>query len=217
MFRPLFLLFTLFTCPAFAQQVGFGIKGGVRATNDIDGSFGTSSESSRYVVGPMVEATLPHGFSGEADALYSRPGYNSIFSNAFGSSTNKARGTSWEFPLLIKHRLPFPLIHPYAELGYAPRRTSGSISSTGSSINPSTGSRQDFSGNTPWRSMISHGLVAGVGAEASIGGLRIAPEIRYTRWNKDVINEFGSQGYFVSSGMNQVQVLVGVSWRTRRR
>jgi len=196
--------------------VGFGIKGGVRATNDIDGSFGTSSESSRYVVGPMVEAALPDGFSGEADALYSRPGYSSIFSNAFVSSTNKARGTSWEFPLLIKHGLPFPLIHPYAELGYAPRRTSGSISSTGSAINPSTGSRQDFSGNTPWRSVVSHGLVAGVGAEASIGGLRIAPEIRYTRWNKDVINEFGSQGYFVSSGMNQVQVLVGVSWRTRR-
>jgi len=41
------------------------------------------------------------------------------------------------------------------------------------------------------------------------------PEIRYTRWNMDVINEFGSHGYFVTSGMNQVQVLVGVSWRTR--
>src|SRR5260370_21404483 len=59
MFRTLFLLFTLFSCPAFAQQVGFGVKGGVRATHDIEGSFGTSSESSRYVVGPMVEATLP--------------------------------------------------------------------------------------------------------------------------------------------------------------
>src|SRR6266852_9026620 len=142
MFRPLFLLFTLFSCPAFAQQVGFGIKGGVRATNDIDGSFGTSSESSRYVVGPMVEAALPDGFSGEADALYSRPGYSSIFSNAFVSSTNKARGTSWEFPLLIKHGLPFPLIHLYAALGYAPRRTGGSNSSTYSLLNPSTGSTQ---------------------------------------------------------------------------
>src|SRR5437879_2730774 len=105
MFRPLFLLFTLFTCPAFAQQVGFGIKGGVRAINDIDGSFATSSESSRYVVGPMIEATIRHGFSVEADALYSRPGYNSIVSNFSGSSNRKARGTSWEFPLLIKHGL----------------------------------------------------------------------------------------------------------------
>src|SRR5713101_8181173 len=216
MFRPLLLLFTLFSCPAFAQQVGFGIKGGVRATNDIDGSLGTSSESSRYVVGPMVEATIPHGFSVEADALYSRPGYNSIFSFVLSAINNKARGTSWEFPLLIKHGLPFPLIHPYAELGYAPRRTSGSISITGYDVNPITGLRRDISGNTPWGPVVSHGLVAGVGAEASIGGLRIAPEIRYTRWNKDVINEFGSLGYFVSSGMNQVQVLMGVSWRTRR-
>jgi Outer membrane protein beta-barrel domain len=122
MFRPSFLLVTLFSCHALAQQVGFGVKGGVRATNDIEGSFGTSSESSRYLVGPMVEATLPHGFSVEADALYSRPGYSSIFANAFGSSTVRARGTSWEFPLLIKRGLPFPLIHPYVELGYAPRR-----------------------------------------------------------------------------------------------
>ena len=178
MFRPLFVLFTLFSCPAFAQQVGFGIKGGVRATNDIDGSFGTSSESSRYVVGPIVEATLPRRFSVEADALYSGFGYNSIFSNAFASSAKKARGTSWEFPLLIKHGLPFPLIHPYAELGYAPRRTGGSISSTGFLLNPSTGSREDTSGDFPWPSVVSHGLVAGVGVEAAIRGLRILKKAR---------------------------------------
>jgi hypothetical protein len=64
--------------------------------------------------------------------------------------------------------------------------------------------------------VVSHGLVAGVGMEAAIRGLRISPEIRYTRWNKDVINEQGSQGYHVNAGVNQVQVLVGVSWRTRR-
>jgi hypothetical protein len=80
-----------------------------------------------------------------------------------------------------------------------------------------TGSTQGYSSNYPWPSVVSHGLVAGVGAEAAIGGLLIAPEIRYTRWNKDVINEQGSQGYRVNAGVNQVQVLVGVSWRTRRR
>jgi len=216
MLRILLLLFALFSCPAFAQQVGFGVKGGVRVTNDIEGSFGASSESSRWVAGPMVEVTLPHRFAVEADALYSRFGYDSYFSNVFGSSTTQARGTSWEFPLLIKHGLSFPLIHPYAELGYAPRRTGGSNSVTGSTINPSTGATQHFSGSNPWPSVVSHGLVAGVGVEAAIRGLLIAPEIRFTRWNKDVINEQGSQGYFVSSGLNQVQILVGVSWRTKR-
>jgi hypothetical protein len=77
MFRTLFLAFTLFSCPVFAQQVGFGVKGGVRATTDIEGSYGPSSESSWHVVGPMVEVTLPHGFSAEADALFSRFGYSS--------------------------------------------------------------------------------------------------------------------------------------------
>src|SRR5260370_19659840 len=87
MFRTLFLLFTLFSCPAFAQQVGFGVKGGVRATHDIEGSFCTSSESSRDAVGPMVEATLPHGFGADADALYSPFHYHSILSYAFSLST----------------------------------------------------------------------------------------------------------------------------------
>ena len=185
-------LVSLFSCAGLAQQLGFGIKGGIRATNDVQGSSGVSSESPRYVVGPMIEVKLPRGFAMEADALYSRLGYRSQFGNFAGSSIDGARGTSWEFPLLIKHGLSLPLIHPYMELGYAARRTNGSIHSTGETINLNTGARQTFSFDRPWRSLVSHGLVAGGGAEFSMGAFRIAPEVRYTCWNQDILNREGS-------------------------
>ena len=116
---------------------------------------------------------------------------------------------------MIKHGLSLPLIHPYMELGYAARRTNGSIHSTGETINLNTGARQTFSFDRPWPSLVSHGLVAGGGAEFSMGAFRIAPEVRYTRWNQDIINREGSQGFFVNSGVNQGQILVGFSWRAK--
>ena len=99
MLRPLFLLFALFTCPAFAQQVGFGIKGGVRVTNDIDGSFGTSSESSRYVVGPMVEATagnLKHSHQCEWCVQKEIPTIESVYFASTGiSHVTRTDGSFW--------------------------------------------------------------------------------------------------------------------------
>ena len=57
-----------------AQQIGFGIKSGVRASDDID-SYYAGSESKRYVLGPMLDVTLPLGFGVEVDALYRRTGF----------------------------------------------------------------------------------------------------------------------------------------------
>jgi len=64
---------------------------------------------------------------------------------------------------VVKHGLlPLPLVHPYVEIGYAPRHTSGTIDSTGFSINPATGAHESFSSSRPWQSQVSHGLVVGV-------------------------------------------------------
>src|SRR5438552_2864068 len=124
MFRTsVFLLMTFAGC-GLAQHIGFGIKGGVRATDDILGS--ATSDSARYVIGPMVELTLPLGFAVEANALYSHLGYRSVFNTALVSSTVEASASSWQFPIVAKYKLGFPLVKPYVEAGYGPRHTSGS-------------------------------------------------------------------------------------------
>lgn len=122
--RSLLPLFVLCCSLCFGQSLSIGVKGGVRTTDDITGD--ATSESKRYTVGPTVEIGLPLRFSIEFAALYRRNGYQTSFGDFAGGFAERERGNSWEFPILLKYRLPFLLARPYAEVGYAPRRISGS-------------------------------------------------------------------------------------------
>jgi hypothetical protein len=66
---------------------------------------------------------------------------------------------SWEFPMLLKCRLPVPLIKPFVEAGYAPRVIQGSIHSY-------------------FPIPTSQGIVMGGGVQLGIGRLRLAPAVR---------------------------------------
>ncbi len=74
--------------------------------------------SKRYVVGPALDIGLPLGFGVEVDALYRREGFQTSFGNAFYSASSQERANSWEFPILLKYRLPVPVIKPFVEVGY---------------------------------------------------------------------------------------------------
>jgi Outer membrane protein beta-barrel domain len=217
MSRLVLLLLALFSFHSFAQQVAFGLKGGFRATNDISTNAGGNSKSPRYLVGPSVEVELPRGFRFEADVLYSRIGYDSFFGNPFTTASTRARGAAWEFPLLLKYSPPVPKIRPYVEGGYAPRRTGGHIDGEGSTTNPITGVTEKYTASHSWQGKLTHGLVAGGGAETTMGAFRLGLGVRYTRWSRDYINQFGSHGYFVQANQNQVQILASFSWLTLRR
>lgn len=115
--------------------------------------------------------------------------------------------------MLLKYRLRLPLIKPYVEVGYAPRHISGSYHRQGYSVDFLTGERIPYSTDGKWSPEASHGIVTGGGVEIGAGHLRVAPELRYTHWNNDPINLLGSQGYLVNAAQNQVEVLVGITWR----
>ena len=208
--RPLFVLLITTTC--FAQSFSIGIKGGVRATDDLTG-FWATSESKRYLVGPMAELGLPLGFGLEVNALYRTEGYRTAFGNFAGSFTARERANSWEFPILLKYKLPTPVVKPYVEAGIAPRTLSGYEDANSVSINLQTG-QQTFSRgrmNTSWDPSV--GVVVGGGIRLGLGRVGLAPELRYTRWTSTPINVSGSQGYFFQSAQNQVDVLVGLTWK----
>jgi hypothetical protein len=40
--------------------------------------------------------------------------------------------------------------------------------------------------------------------------LKVAPEFRYTRWNRRFWEEFGSRGFFTGSNLNQYEFLLGI-------
>src|SRR4051812_12462177 len=68
--------------PVQAQKLAIGIKGGVRTSDDFTLSPpSVSSESKRYIVGPMLDMELPWHLGIEFDVLYRRFGYTRLFGN----------------------------------------------------------------------------------------------------------------------------------------
>ena len=199
-------------CVCFGQALSVGVIGGARASGDLTGA-GATSVSKRYVFGPALELDLLLGLGVEVNALYRRQGYETSFSNFASSIVAGERANSWEFPVLIKYRLPFPLVRPFVEGGYAPRTIRGSITSVNSPLPPLASPTVRSTAGTNWP--VSHGLVAGAGVRFGIGRLRLAPVIRYTHWNNAAISGSYPDGPAWQSTQNQLDLLVGIGWKIR--
>lgn len=203
----------VYCCASAGQSLSIGVTGGARATDDV--GYAATPESRRYVVGPMLELGLPFGLAVEAGALYHRNGYRVANGNFAGYIVESERANSWEFPILLKYRLPVPLVKPFVEAGFAPRTISGTISESGVSIDLATGRQTPFNNSvkTNWSS--SFGVVAGGGVQFGFGRLRLSPEVRYTHWTSTPINGSFGDGASFSSNQEQVDFLIGVGWKLR--
>lgn len=191
-------LFLLLTVSVRAQHLSIGLAGGMgltdafmnQTTGNSNGGFHLYSTTKDYLVGPAIEMRLPFNLSVEFDALY-RPLHltDASFSFLGPPPINRiSQGTinSWEFPLLGKYRLPGHWIRPFLEAGPSFRHAGTNASLLGGlSV------------------LSSHGFTAGGGGEVHIWKLRIAPEVRYTRWAADTYP-------FPFSNLNQAELLVGL-------
>src|SRR5215469_828834 len=115
---------------ASAQQLTFGVKGGIWTTGDIGNSTGSAAEihhleSKRYIVGPMVELRLPLSLSVEFDALYRRLGFTTNVNYCCGFDVSRERDNSWEFPTTVKYRFSRRVLQPFVGIGFAPRIVHG--------------------------------------------------------------------------------------------
>ena len=171
----------LFIAPtAWSQHLGFGIKVGAPFTDVISSSsIGSITESGRFTIGPMAEFQLPFiGF--EADALYHADSYR-LQSN---TTSTQASGSSWQFPIVGKVRLPAtPILKPYGEAGVSFRKFTSS---------------SDLDSNS------KKGFVLGAGLDIHAIILHITPELRYTHWGS-------RSSLFLRASGNQFEFLVGFS------
>jgi hypothetical protein len=231
----------LFFCTAtqtlFAQPLLFGIKGGVPFTNAFQftssgteastpgrfipgDSFIYSSDTKRYTVGPAIEARLPRGLAVEFDALYKRLNYDHTFYHISFSSTSITRATGnalsrWEFPLLLKYRLPIGSYGPHITAGASANYIRGPKSNTnvflrGPFTPPS--SRTEESNENPFelKRVSTGGIVVGSGWEFRAGVFRISPELRYTRWMNSNFIEEPQVPARLRSHQNQLELLFGL-------
>src|SRR5947209_5417710 len=156
-------LFLMMLPAAFGQLFSFGAKVGVPLTDALapltTGSLQTFSGSKNILIGPMIELHLPFGFSINADGLYRS--LDVSFSGITRSSTSYA---SWEVTPALRYRfLHTPIVKPFAEAGPSFRFVASPLD----------------------QGMSDHGFTLGAGVEVKILRVRIAPELRFTRWGSD--------------------------------
>jgi hypothetical protein len=193
------VLLLLCASVAFGQPIALGLVGGAAVTDDflrqsvpeVDGNtLAYYSVSKDYVVGLMVEVGLPFHLSVEVDGLYRalKFGYDGVLPNGSLQYTHPSETiVTWEVPVLAKYRFHTPIVSPFVELGPS-FRSSGNLNNT----RPSHA-----------------GFSVGGGVEAHLGRLRIAPEVRYMRW------EAGAALYPPVTNPNQVEGLVSFSYSIR--
>ncbi len=198
-------------CPVLhGQQLYFGAIGGTGLTRDFPlfestypgDSFGNPPSDSRHFSGPrslilggLVGVRLYGPFFLEVNVLHRPwrddltyteypPGAPSVTSHHSYLSAN-----AWEFPLMLKWNLPVlseRRLRPFVEGGVAFR------------------SAQDV--NAVQLSPV--GATFGAGLALHLGSLRIAPTLRYTRWEKET--------HFppYPSRADQIEFLTSVAWGT---
>jgi hypothetical protein len=196
---------------ASGQRLYWGVIGGTGLTPDfprydVSGAadaFGNPAYrfqhlpgSRSLILGGLLEIKLTDSFAIEADILH-RPLRTTIIDKDFPAggpsvttTNNYLAANTWEFPLMLKWNLPSPLergrVRPFLEGGVAFRTS------------------QDVSGALPSQ----FGITAGVGAALHLGNVRVAPTIRYTRWDKETFfPPYPTKG-------DQLEFLTSVAWGT---
>ncbi|MDZ4797181.1 MAG: hypothetical protein SGI92_03385 [Bryobacteraceae bacterium] len=203
MIRTFSLLFVCALTSLAQLPIGVGIKGGIPFNGSFTDVGRFTSETQRYIVGPMVELRLPAGFAIEGDALYSKvnlSGPLSAVGSVFGSLVDSS---SWEFPVLVKKKFGGPnavaaSARPYVGAGASFR----SLTGLGSLPSFITNGREVDKNNT--------GFVVAFGVDIRALVLHISPEIRFTRWGTE---NFGSGlANIWKTNQNQAQFLIGISF-----
>lgn len=192
---------------AFGQRVYWGLIGGTGVTPDYPryaasapaGVYGNPASQFEHLPGPRsfilggsLEVVFTSNFAIEADVLH-RPlpdvVVDTIFPAGGPSVTTKYTFTAntWEFPVMLKRNLPsLGRIRPFLEGGVAFRTSQDDVATLPSQF----------------------GLTAGVGAAVHFGKLRLAPTIRYTRWDQDATFPI------YPTKRDQVEFLTSLAWGT---
>jgi len=160
-----------------------------------------------YTVGPSVAVNLGAHLGVQVDALYKPLRYETTWSDPRTSVASSTGATWWEFPITGKWRFSGQGWQPFAGGGITFSRVKGTTEANVIQIASGTQTRS----SSPWRLDDVHlGFVTGGGVELKAGHFRVAPEFRYTHWNRQSYQP-GKYAW-----PNQFDVLLGFAFRRDR-
>jgi hypothetical protein len=200
------LLFLLASLPLAAQNISFGVRGGVPLTDLVDTAqsqaAGINSNFPRYVIGPTVEVRLPFGLGFHIDALYRKMSFEATAGQAAASASYGF----WQFPILLKYRMGAGNFRPFVSGGpsFSKLTGTGGIGSCAITAgqNNCIGRVLDDGGT---------GVAFGAGLDMKVPFFRLAPEIRYTRLGSDFVATPNAPDA-LRSQRNQWEFLVGLTF-----
>jgi hypothetical protein len=179
---------------ASAQVFSFGLKTGVPLNSLLKSAAPRFQVAThRYTLGPTVELGLPYRLAFAADLLYKRLEYRHAATGSFTQTNVAVKIDRWEVPVLLKYAFADQLFRPFVELGGSFNRV---LHIEGVNV-------------AELRHRHTRGLVLGAGAAKRIGLVRIAPEIRFTRWAD---RNFGVRDAPLRSNLTQAEILVGFTF-----
>lgn len=226
------LLLFLAPLSVSAQSLTLGVTAGVPLTETIRGyqksdrfgGYQAQSATRRWLAGGTVGAQFTSHLSISTGIQYRRFGYDYDIWYGFPVPLQfthvRGTGASVEVPILLRWTiLPRHAVRPYVSLGTTYRRLAGTKETSIGYDNFSLTNPQpvfQFSTSRPAfltnRSAMAPSAAAGI--EFRTGHLRIAPEIRYTRWISDTLGGFYQP---IRWNWQQLDFLAGVAFPLGRR
>ncbi len=188
-----------------SQTVSLGLSAGIPVSPLMAVSAGYGSSTGRYTFGPALRVGLWRGFGFDAELLYKR--------YTFGFEPEPERA--------VVHRIDVPVLlrYSFAKLPARPWLHAGMSFNHVLAVNGANICAQGPFGEQVYciggvtaaelRHKRTHGPVIGGGIELGWGRIRMAPELRLTRW---VDRNFGPRDAALRSNLTQVELLVGLSF-----
>lgn len=189
---------------SFAQPIGVGAKIGAPLSDVFTfAGPGFTAEKPVLTAGPFVEVRLPARLAIEFDALYEGLRFHYDARPAFEIVNVSAQ--SWQFPLLLKYRFGSRRAYPFISGGVSAFYI-GKVGIAGQSLPENVSTVLQRVGST----FVNGGGVIGGGIEMRLGPLRVAPELRFTRWAIRQSTEIS--GVSLSTEQSRVHVFLSVSF-----
>ncbi len=201
------LWFLLLNHPSsgLSQSVSLGLTAGIPISPLIAASAGYGSSTGRYTFGPALRVGLWRGFGFDAGLLYKK------YAFGFDPEPGRAVVHRIEVPVLLRYSVARLPARPWLHAGMSFNRVLAVNGANNCAQGPFGEQVYCIEGVTAaeLRHKRTHGPVIGGGIEVAWGRMRMAPELRLTRW---VDRNFGPRDAALRSNLTQVELLVSLSF-----
>jgi len=201
-FAVVFMFLLLAPSLGQAQIVSFGLSAGTPLNHLLTADNSQVATTGWYTFGPALRVRLPHGLGFDVDFLYKRLDFG------FVSDPARAVVHRLELPLLLRYVFSGLPVRPWVHAGMSFNRV---IAVDGANVCARGIFGEEFycTGGkrvAELRHRHTHGPVLGAGLDFGWGRVRLAPELRVTRW---VDRNFGTRESSLRSNLTQVELLLG--------